>query len=144
MALTGEGHGIGQGMHPLRCEAGSLRFSPPGLDRAGRKGEIAIYQIGLIFQSGEMDLQMEIGRSGPLSASVSGVENNFCSGKLITRRRREPHGEMSLIDSAPRCVGAGRAYREANGKTLKVARITSKVQLQVRGRGEPDGVQRVS
>src|SRR2546429_254801 len=132
MALTRKRHRVGQGMYPLRREAGILRACPGGLESAGRKGEIAIYQIGLIFKSGEMDLQMEIGRSGPLSASVSGVQNNFCSGKLITRRRREPHGEMSLIDSAPRCVGAGRAYREANGKTLKVARITSKVQLQVR------------
>jgi len=101
MALTRKRHRIGQRVDPLRRKPGVFRPSLPGFDDLRGQCQIAIDQIGLVLQSGKVDLKLQIGCGSPFGASRFRFEAQFSPGHFVAAWRKEPRHKMAVTKRAP-------------------------------------------
>jgi len=143
MALTGKRHRIGQRVDPLRRKPGVFRLSLPGFDDRGGQCQIAIDQIGLVLQSGKVDLKLQIGCGSPFGVSRFRFEAQFSPGHFVAAWRKELRHKMAVTKRAPWGRGVRRAHREVNGEALQIAGVAVHIQLKFRRRRETDAIERI-
>ena len=142
VSLARNGNGIGQGVDPLggKIRVGDAHgFAPvSSLNDAGHERKVALDEVGLAFDRGEMNCQMQVGRSGPLRLGFRRLEIQLGANRPIFRGRQQASSEQAVVKSSPGRFGAWGREANTDEETLGVPRITLDVELEIVG--APDQV----